>query len=163
MKRVMVIGCPGSGKSTFSRALHRATGIPLFHLDMLYWNPDRTTVEQAVFRERLSHVLRQEAWILDGNYASTMEWRMQSCDTVVFLDYPLEVCLDGVRSRRGSARTDMPWTEAADEEDAEFIGFIERYSAESRPAVLRLLERYSEKTVLIFCRREEADAFLKTL
>ena len=88
---------------------------------------------------------------------------MQSCDTVVFLDYPLEVCLDGVRSRRGSARTDMPWTEAADEEDAEFIGFIERYSAESRPAVLRLLERYSEKTVLIFCRREEADAFLKTL
>ena len=44
MKRVMVIGCPGSGKSTFSRALHSKTGLPLFYLDMMYWNPDRTRV-----------------------------------------------------------------------------------------------------------------------
>ena len=88
---------------------------------------------------------------------------MQSCDTVVFLDYPLEACLDGVRSRRGRVRTDMPWTEAADEEDAAFIECIERYSAESRPTVLRLLEQYSDKTVFVFHSREEADAFLKTL
>lgn len=163
MKRVIVIGCPGSGKSTFAKALHQATGLPLFHLDMLYWNADRTTVERTVFHERLSEVLRQEEWILDGNYASTMEQRMRRCDTVVFLDYPLEVCLDGVRARRGCARTDMPWTEAENEEDAEFIGFIERYSSESRPAVMKLLEQYSGKTVFVFRSRGEADAFLKVL
>ena len=54
MRKIIVIGCPGSGKSTFSKALHRITGIPLIHLDMLYWNPDRTTVERPVFLERLT-------------------------------------------------------------------------------------------------------------
>ena len=53
MKKVIVIGCPGSGKSTFSRALHEIVGIPLYHLDMMYWNADRTTVEKSVFLERL--------------------------------------------------------------------------------------------------------------
>ena len=57
MKKVIVIGCPGSGKSTFSRALAEKMGLPLYHLDMLYWNPDRTTVEKSVFRARLTEIL----------------------------------------------------------------------------------------------------------
>lgn len=54
MKKIIVIGCPGSGKSTFSKALNKITGIPLFHLDMMFWNADKTTVEKTVFLERLS-------------------------------------------------------------------------------------------------------------
>ena len=73
MKKVIVIGCPGSGKSTVSRALHNKTGIPLYHLDMMYWNADKTTVEKSVFLERLSAVLEKDEWIIDGNYGSTME------------------------------------------------------------------------------------------
>ena len=68
MKRIMVIGCPGSGKSTFSRKLHTITGIPLFHLDMMNWYADRTTVDKAVFRERLSDTIKKSEWIIDGNY-----------------------------------------------------------------------------------------------
>ena len=113
----MVIGCPGSGKSTFSRTLHKLTGIPLCHLDLLYWNSDRTTVDKAVFRERLSNTIQMDEWIIDGNYGSTIELRLQACDTVIFLDYPLNVCLDGIKERRGKARTDMPWIENEDEED----------------------------------------------
>ena len=68
MKKIIVIGCPGSGKSTFARALHNKTGIPLYHLDMMYWNADKTTVGKRAFLERLSAVLEREAWIIDGNY-----------------------------------------------------------------------------------------------
>ncbi|MBO5715969.1 MAG: adenylate kinase, partial [Clostridia bacterium] len=68
MKKIIVIGCPGSGKSVFSRALHNKTGVPLFHLDMMYWNADKTTVEKKVFLERLSVVLEKNEWIIDGNY-----------------------------------------------------------------------------------------------
>lgn len=158
MKKIIVIGCPGSGKSTFARALHRKTGIPLFHLDMLYWNADRTTVEKSVFLERLSSILWEEEWIIDGNYASTMEKRMVACDTVFFLDYPLEACLDGARKRRGKPRSDIPWIET--EEDAEFIRFIKGFHGQQRPLVLELLEKYKEKTVFAFTSREQADAFL---
>lgn len=163
MKKIMVIGCPGSGKSTFSRKLHNITQIPLYHLDMMYWNADRTIVDKAVFRERLVDALQQEAWIIDGNYGSTMEMRMQACDTVIFLDYPLEVCLEGVRSRRGKARTDMPWVEAEDEEDAEFLAFIKSYNLESKPKVLELLEKYKDKNIVIFKSRGEAEEFLERL
>jgi len=98
MKKVIVIGCPGSGKSTVSRALHNKTGIPLYHLDMMYWNADKTTAEKSVFLERLSTVLEKDEWIIDGNYGSTMELRMAACDTVIFLDYPLDVCLTASKS-----------------------------------------------------------------
>ena len=87
MNKVLVIGCPGSGKSTFSRALQQVTDLPLFHLDMLYWNPDGTAVpKKTVFQERLRAVMSGERWIIDGNYGSTMELRMAACDTVIFLD-----------------------------------------------------------------------------
>ena len=133
-------------------------GIPLYHLDMMYWNADKTTVEKSVFLERLSAVLKKDEWIIDGNYGSTMELRMAACDTVIFLDCPLDVCLDGIKERRGKSRSDMPWIET--EEDAEFIEFIKNYNEQQKPKVLELLKKYSDKNIIVFKSREEADAFL---
>ncbi len=134
------------------------TGIPLFHLDMLFWNADKTTVEKAVFLERLQKVLEKDQWILDGNFSSTMELRMQACDTVIFLDYPVEICLEGVRMRRNKPRLDMPWVET--EEDPEFMEYIRNFSAQNKPKILELLEKYPHKDIHIFTDREQADAFL---
>ena len=161
MNRIIVIGCPGSGKSTFSKALHKITGIPLFHLDMMYWNSDKTIVDKAVFHERLLNVLQKSEWIIDGNYSSTMELRLQACDTVIFLDYPLDICLAGIQERKGKARTDMPWVE--NEEDAEFIRFVRNYNSESRPQVMELLEKYSDKNIIIFENRNQANEFLNQI
>ena len=160
MNKIIVIGCPGSGKSTFSKELHNRTGIPLFHLDMMFWNADKTTVEKSVFRKRLLNILKLDKWIIDGNYQSTMESRLRECDTVFFLDYSLDTCLEGVRSRRGKARTDMPWIEKENEEDTEFIEFIKNYRLESRPIVLALLRQYEHKKIYIFKERSEAEEFL---
>lgn len=161
MKKIIVIGCPGSGKSTFSRRLNNITQIPLFHLDMLFWNEDKTTVEKSVFLERLEKVMKNDEWIIDGNYSSTMEQRMMECDTVFFLDYATDVCLDGIKERKGKPRSDMPWIE--EEDDLEFIEFIKSYNEKSRPQVIELLERYSEKNIYIFSNREEEKEFLSEL
>lgn len=161
MKRVLVIGCPGSGKSTFSRALAERTNLPLCHLDMLFWNADKTTVAREVFHERLSALLESDAWIIDGNYFSTMEWRLSFADTVFFLDYPTDVCLAGIASRRGKERPDMPWIE--EQTDEEFLAFIRAFDTDMRPEILSLLDTCAGKDIHIFHTREEADAALAAL
>lgn len=158
MEKAIVIGCPGSGKSTFSRLLMKKTGLPLFHLDMLQWKEDRTTVSGEVFQERLDDILNTNQWIIDGNYLSTMEERMRESDTIFFLDYPLETCLSGVRERIGKKRSDMPWVEVS--EDAEFMAFIKNFNVDTRPVIQELLEKYSYKRVIIFKGRKQAEQFL---
>jgi adenylate kinase family enzyme len=155
----MIIGCPGSGKSTFARALAAKTGLPLYYLDMMYWNPDRTIKPKEKFRAALRETVALPEWIIDGNYGSTLEIRMEACDTVIFLDYPVEVCISGVEERRGKPRPDMPWIET--DPDLEFIEFIKKYNQESRPKVIELLEKYKEKNIIIFKSRAEADEYLR--
>lgn len=163
MEKVLVIGCPGSGKSTFAKSLHNITGIPLYHLDMMYWNDDRTKVPKELFINELNRILNSDKWIIDGNYGSTMEQRIKECDTVFFLDYPVEVCVEGILSRRGKARSDMPWIEKSDEIDEEFLEWVKNYNVESRPVVIELLEKYNDKQIIVFESRDEAKEFISKL
>ena len=141
MERILVIGSPGSGKSTFSRALAQRKQLPLVYLDRLFWNADKTTVDQAQFDQRLGEAMaRTQAWILDGNYGRTLEMRLERCTQVFFLDLPVEVCLESVRARRGTVRPDMPWVET--EEDPEFMEYIQTFPQQQRPKILELREKY---------------------
>ena len=160
-KRVAVIGCPGGGKSTFSRALRDRVDLPLYHLDAIYWRDDRTHLSREEFYPLMQKIIARDEWIIDGNYNSTLEWRISACDLLIFLDYPAEVCLEGVRARRGQKRSDMPWVEDGDDE--EFLEFIRAFETESRPRILELIGGYPDKAVVVFRTREEADRYLDTL
>lgn len=158
MERVIVIGCPGAGKSTFARSLRDATGLPLYYLDMLWHRPDRSNIPVEEFDRQLENILKQDRWIIDGNYQRTLEARLRRCDTVFLLDYPLPVCLAGAQSRIGKAREDMPWVES--EFDPEFRQWIEDFPTGQLPQIYELLERYRHgKTVFIFHSRQEANAY----
>lgn len=161
MKKILVIGSPGSGKSTFSRRLREITGLPLFYLDLLWHKPDKTTYSREEFDRKLGELLEREAWILDGNYARTLSLRLAACDTVFWLDYSPEVCLEGIRERRGKPREDMPWIEM--EEDEEFMEYVRSFPAVRRQEIRRLLEEHPEKKIVVFHSRGESKEFLSSL
>ena len=103
MKKAIVIGCPGSGKTTFAEKLNKCTGLPLYYLDAIWHKPDRTHISRAEYDERLSEILDTQEWIIDGNYSRTIEVRMQSCDTVFLFDLPTETCIQGATARLGKS------------------------------------------------------------
>ena len=160
MQRVIVIGSPGAGKSTFSRALRDKTGLPLYYLDLLWHKADRTTVSREEFDERVIELCERESGILDGNFARTLELRLRYCDTAILLDYPTEVCLAGVAARIGKPREDMPWVEQ--EFDPEFRTYIQRFATERLPQMYEVLAKGGEgKQIIVLHSREEAEQFLK--
>lgn len=161
MERVLVIGCPGAGKSTFARALQGATGLPLFYyLDQLFHLPDGSHVSQADFDEGLAAILKAPRWIIDGNYQRTLAPRLARCDTVFLLDYPLSVCLAGAAARIGKARPDMPWIERTF--DPAFRQWILDFPTAQRPQLYAQLAQYKEnKQHIIFHSREESTIWLE--
>lgn len=162
MKRVIVIGSPGAGKSTFSRQLRDRTRLPLYYLDRIWHLPDRTTITKDEFDEKLSEIVKKESWIIDGNYGRTMEMRLKYCDTVFLLDYPLDVCLDGAKARVGVQREELPWME--EELDEEFRQWIVDFPKTELPQIYELLKQYGEgKEIHIFRRRDDADQYLEKM
>lgn len=87
---------------------------------------------------------------------------MQFCDTVFFLDYPRDICIEGIKSRKGKKRSDIPCATLEDE-DTEFVEFINNYNSAGRPAVMDLLHKYSNKRIIIFKDRKEANEFLSQI
>ena len=161
-KKILVIGSPGSGKSTFARKLSAVMKLPLFYLDMIWHKEDKTNVEREVFDEELEKILERDCFIIDGNYKRTLEKILAVSDTVFLFDLPVEECLEGVRNRIGTKREDLPWIE--EEEDPEFMDYIRDFPKEQMPKMSELLDRYSDRVhLIVFRSRKEADNFIEEL
>lgn len=162
MKKVIVIGCPGSGKTTFAEKLNKCTNLPLYYLDAIWHKSDKTHISRESFDEKISEIFEMQEWIIDGNYNRTIEMRLQQCDTVFLFDLPAEVCLQGATERLGKGRYDMPWIEK--ELDPEFEGFIKDFAKTSLPEIYELIDKYKEnRNIFVFKSREEADEYLKNM
>lgn len=159
MNKVIIIGCPGSGKTTFAEKLQKCTALPLYYLDAIWHKPDKTHIPREEFDQRITEIFSEEKWIIDGNYKKTIEMRIKECDTVFLFDLPTEVCLQGVTDRVGKERYDLPWLET--EVDPEFRQFIEDFPKDTLPYIYELLQKYSEKDIHIFKSRAEADEYLR--
>ena len=162
MNKIIVIGCPGSGKSYFSKKLKDILDMPIYHLDLIWNKPDKTTISREEFDKILNGIFKEEKWIMDGNYQRTLEMRIKACDTIILLDFDLEVSLDGATSRVGKDRDDMPWQE--DSLNEEFKNKILDFRNDKLPEIYRLLDEYKdEKGIIIFKNRDEANKYLESL
>lgn len=159
MKKIIVIGCPGSGKTTFAEKLRDKTGLPLYYLDAIWHKPDRTHISRDDFDTRLSEILKEDSWIIDGNYQRTMPRRMEVCDTVILFDLPTDLCIEGASSRLGKRRYDLPWIDTA--LDPSLKEEIEGFQTKNLPIIYDLIAKNkNHKTIVIFKSREEAKDFI---
>ncbi|MEN0005725.1 MAG: DNA topology modulation protein [Bacteroidota bacterium] len=167
MKRIMVIGCCGAGKSTFAKQLQAKTGLPLIHLDKEYWKPNWVETPSEMWKVKKQQLVQQEEWIIDGNYGGTMEMRMERADTVIFLDRSRWLCLYRVIKRTlrdyGRAREDMA-EGCVERFDWKFLMYVFHFPELKRPDILKRLARLpSDKKIVTLSSDTSIARFLKQL
>ncbi|WP_102027686.1 DNA topology modulation protein [Salirhabdus sp. Marseille-P4669] len=166
MKKIALIGSGGSGKSTFSKQLGAKFHIKVWHLDQLLWKSNWTPTSREEQIQIQKELVKEEEWIIDGNYNSTLDIRLEAADTILFFDLPRTVCVYRVLKRmikyRNQTRPDM--AEGCREKlDFHFLKWIWNFPKSKRPNLLRKLERLSkEKKVIIFKSSKDVKRFLQS-
>ena len=164
MERILIIGCGGAGKSTLARQLGDKLGLPVVHLDSIFWLPNWVERDRDEFDELVRQELAKDQWIMDGNYNRTMRSRIQYCDTIIYLDFSRMACILGVLKRvlttYGTVRPDMG--EGCPERfDLEFLKWVWNFNKEKRESYYRMLNETTGVETIVLKNRRMVKRFLK--
>lgn len=167
MQRIMIIGGAGSGKSTLARALGERSGLPVFHLDALFWRPGWVESSRESFEPRLRELYREERWIIEGNYSGTWPERLAAADTLIFLDLPTPLRLWRITRRvlgsYGRVRPDMA-PGCPEKFDWPFFLWAKNYARDHRPKAVALFQEAQTQAACHHLQsRKAVAAFLKGL
>ncbi len=167
MKRILILGSSGSGKSKFSRKLGALLNIEIIHLDSYFWKPNWEMLSKEEWNSILEKLLKKNNWIMDGNYLRTLDLRLQYADTAIFLDFNRYFCMIRCISRffkhSGKNRPDM-CVGCNEKFDWEFARWIWNYPRDIKPRVFDLLNKYSDKVdIQILRSKKQIDRFLNDI
>ena len=169
MKRILIIGNAGSGKTTFAKTLAQKTNLPLIHLDKLFWCGEWEHLSRDDFDAILQDELDKPEWIIDGNFSRTIPHRLKYCDTVFYFDLSTITCLWGstvrVIKNYGKTRDDMGGNcpEYFDKQKRELYKAIFTFNKKHRKKYRKLLEEQTNKSIVIFKSRKQAYRYLNNL
>lgn len=158
MRRVAVIGCGGSGKTTLANALAARLQIPIVHVDGHYWRTVggqrvESTPEQWKVRHR--ELVAADAWIIDGMKLGVLDERLARADTVIYLDLPTHECLIGIVRRRLRYRGQIcPEVGVYDRINPDFVRWIWSFRRRQRPRLLAMLEGFDGQAIILRRRRD---------
>lgn len=153
MKKIAIIGSGGSGKSTLSQRLGKEFELPVYHLDTLYWKPGWCKPESEEWADIQKKLCQQASWIVDGNYVSTLDIRLDTCDTVIFLDVNRFTCIYRVIKRTFIGRGRVDLAEGCEERfDMAFIKYLWDYPKQTRVRVIEKINATSNETNLIIAK-----------
>ncbi|MES5893858.1 DNA topology modulation protein [Bacillus cereus group sp. RP43] len=165
MKKIILIGSGGSGKSTLARQLGNKLNIKVHHLDALFWKPNWEGVPKEEQRTVQNDLIKEEKWIIDGNYGGTMDIRINAADTIIFLDIHRTICVYRAFKRivqyRNKTRPDMG-ARCEERFDLQFFKWIWEYPKSKRPAILKRLDQFNkDKRIIILKTPNEVQRFIK--
>lgn len=165
MKRILVIGCPGSGKSTFATRLSKKLKLPILHLDRIYHIDNFTQISRDELKQRIIDFIKENnRFIIDGNYSGTLEYRLKYADKVFYFDIPTDVCINNVIKRMNSnePRPDMAPGFDNSIMDDDFIEYIRNFNKDMKPLNDEILAKY-DLSVTKFYNYEEVEDFFKNI
>ncbi len=162
-KKISIIGCPGSGKSTLSVQLAKILNLEAIHLDKVYWKPYWVNISKEEFDERHGEILKKESFILDGNYNRTISKRLEKCDLVIYLDYDSQVCIDSYiqRVKDGSIK-DFITENCVETLDEDFNNYISSYNDKNRDNNYKKIYDSNIKYIILN-NRDEKDEFINSI
>jgi adenylate kinase family enzyme len=164
MRRIMIIGGAGTGKSTLARHVGERLGLPVVHLDRHYWSPGWVAPEAAEWRRRVAELAGAEAWVMDGNYSGTFDLRLPRAQALIWLDLPRWVYFPRAVWRSaanyGRERADIG-PGCREQFDLDFLlNWVWNYPTRSRQRTLALVQELAtSKRVVVLRRPREVAAF----
>ena len=165
MKRILIIGLGGAGKSTLAQKLGEKLGLEVLHLDRFYWSSGWIKPAPEEWTRTVTKLISRDSWIIDGDYSGTLTQRIAACDTIIFLDLPAIVCLWRITKRRllyrSKTRPDMA-AGCPEKLDLEFVQWVLGYTRQTRPKVVKVLQdSLATKRVIWLRSHEDINQFLK--
>ncbi|MDB5478961.1 MAG: putative topology modulation protein FlaR [Caulobacteraceae bacterium] len=161
MNRIAIVGCSGGGKSTLARTVGAALGLPVVHLDALFWKPGWVESDPEPFRAAVDVALAGERWVSDGNFTSVADLSLGRADTIVWIDQPMPLCLSRAiwRGLTGLGRTRADLAPGCPEKiDFAFYRYIVTWSGAPRTRLQGALDRFAPHAPLVRLRSDRAIA-----
>lgn len=160
MKKILIIGSGGAGKSTTAVTLGRILNLPVIHLDSFYWKPNWEETSKQEWKLIIKKLCSKPSWIMDGNYGGTIDLRIQKADTIIFLYINRFICLWRVIKRRlFKKRVDLI-PGCKEKIDFKFIKWVWGYNKTRAPKILMKLKKIKQKKIFIFRNQRQLKEFI---
>jgi adenylate kinase family enzyme len=163
MKKVVIVGCGGSGKSHVARELGRILDAPVTHLDAVFYDSEWNPLPMAEFTEVQRTLVAEPRWVIDGNYNSTLQVRLEACDTVVLMDVSTVAALYGIFSRQLRHGAGHKGNGVHNRIHWGVIKYVATYRRKMRPRVMAKIEEYAagRADVVLLANRSQTRRWLR--
>jgi len=163
MEKVLVLGSSGAGKSTAAKELGEITGLPVVHLDSIYWQPNWVRTEKEAWQNKVKEICTMPKWIIDGNFESTLDYRLNQADTIIVLYYPRTTCLLGIFKRRMTHVRPDHLNSCKEKIDWEFFRYVWTFNRIMIPKILGKLKKLDNKKIFIIKNKKQLKKFFNDI